>query len=551
VKTLEEQIRVYGDQARQLLEPVDIEQVTIETAPADEKRRTHPFAVFVAAAALVVVFLGLGSFLFRGDDQSPVAASPPETTVDSNTELREALRPQATVGPGGELEFKGWIYRTVRDGEENAGDSQVYRRMPESDEWERVESAMVSVQMNPMAGEDDYRNLVGLTTDGETLVAVAPWFAPITTTPLEGLARYGSCPEDFAVSISASLNGEDWTSTRLTDLPAGVEGTCYGMTRPTVAMGQQGMILTATVITAPNTSDENEFLLVWHSHDGVEWTAATLPDQMSQSRNPIDNPGRAWFALVTPRAGERGFEIGIWHDDDEAVPNSEIWESTDGLTWTSVETPGESQVSFHDYEFRAEGRQLLRRGPDSDWQSVEEVDSDYSLSLTTDGERLVAVSPDPNGLGGSKSADVRLQVFASEDGVTWEASEIADFGPVPCALRGCFVWPGGGEAVGPDGVLIVRVVTRPSFDDTYPHFWYSADGTAPWVRVDIDSALSINRPQKIGDREIDHVGPPVAQGNGFAIQITTRSGDREGVSDYRLETEVWESLDGLTWHKSP
>lgn len=536
MKTLEEQIREYGDHARQLLEPVDIDDVTIGTASAPEKRRTHPLMVVAGAATLVVLAIGLLPFLLRGQDQTPVSDSTPGSTVETPP-ASGVLRSQVTVGPDAELEFQDSVYRTLSREDAGVGQPQIQSRPHGSAAWDGVQGTEeITVPMAPIPGQENYRSLLGITTDGETLMAVAPWF-PHNTDNGGGWARYGSCATDFEVVVSTSTNGETWETTRLTDRPFSADAMCIGIVRPTVTIGEGGMILTTALSTTLGTTPtDSEFLLIWHSNDGDNWTPVTLPDQMMHPQ--VD----ASFGAITPRETTDGFEIEIWHDA-EGASTTETWESTEGITWTAVPESDESQVSFRGFEYKTNGRQLLRRTTGSDWQDIEEVDSDYPLSLTTDGQRLVAVSPDPSGLGGRKSADVRLQVFMSDDGVNWETSELADFGPMPCASLGCFIWSGGGEAVGSGGVLVVRVVTRPSFDDTYPHFWHSADGAGPWERADIPSEL-------IGNHEIDHVGPPVAQGDGFAIQITKRYGDFDDPFDQRLETEVWESPDGRTWHKA-
>jgi hypothetical protein len=212
---------------------------------------------------------------------------------------------------------------------------------------------------------------------------------------------------------------------------------------------------------------------------------------------------------------------------------------------------------FGSTEFEGRTFAIDRRGPSiapyrivqlsqtGNWVPVEGLAFRYRPEITASDESVMIVSPGAHSSWAPYCRGAVLEVAVSDDGQTWRTSELDDVwdeflktdwtpGGDPPGQYSC-MYGGGGDAIGPEGMLIVRRITICCVDpDQYPHFWFSDDGVV-WDRV------VLTHDMLWGDTSPSTWGSPVASTDGFIVQVE-RSRER---GDNAVET--WESPDGLYW----
>lgn len=230
--------------------------------------------------------------------------------------------------------------------------------------------------------------------------------------------------------------------------------------------------------------------------------------------------------------------------------------STAATTTTAVavatvaiaDEPGDV-LTFKSRTFGIDARRhlVVERSAAGDWQLRDEFFWRFRPTITATADRMLVVSP-AAGEGPRACRQFLLFTAVSSTGEDFRLAAINDLGPDILRQETrphrrnlpCMYLDGGGDAIGPKGILIVRVITRCCIDPySYPHFWFSPDG-GEWARVRLP-------PDMVGwvHGTPSEWGPPRATVDGFAIDVTYAPAD-DGDPPVVV---TWESSDGLNWSR--
>jgi hypothetical protein len=214
-----------------------------------------------------------------------------------------------------------------------------------------------------------------------------------------------------------------------------------------------------------------------------------------------------------------------------------------------ADEPGDT-ITFKGRTFRIRDSGLHYRIDelrDDHWSLRDEWLYDFPPTLTATQDQIMAVSPSP-GTGSRVCREYVVLVAVSDTGEDWHHTAIDDMGD---DIRGqetrperrnfpCMNLGGGGDAIGPAGMLIVRVVTRCCVDPYYyPHFWFSPNGV-DWQRVQL--------PDEMTDIRAEEWGAPSATPDGFTIDV--KYGTEGDPNDSGPILTRWVTTDGTNWTKS-
>jgi hypothetical protein len=248
---------------------------------------------------------------------------------------------------------------------------------------------------------------------------------------------------------------------------------------------------------------------------------------------------------------DRMWLLGGWNPRDKVnfprICNSEVWSSTDGVTWTleTKQAPWEGRhtagYAVHDGKMWIVGGDANQKHYQNDvWSSSDGVHWDLVLDPVPWAPRVlhytvafkgkIWVMGGPNMTAGIAPGDTEIfynDVWSSPDGKTWKREiEHAAWDP-----RGMI----GGAAVFKDRIWILgggtydtpRTKTRKFYNDV----WSSADGVN-WERHTESAAWVARQYHDVGV---------------FDDKMWVMEG-YEGVGNRR---DVWYSADGAQWHEVP
>lgn len=294
----------------------------------------------------------------------------------------------------------------------------------------------------------------------------------------------------------------------------------------------------------------------------------------------VGRPGRtvvlvAAFGFVLVAIGALSFLIAS--DGGEVIDDPTVTTVVDEPTLTTVTGELGDTVPFRGRTFSVDDQgpsetpyRLVELSDTGEWTPVEGFSFEQPMSIAASVDQLMVVSPSASAEFAMPCGDVVVHVAVSGDGEAWHRTSLNDVDravreqdPTPdrtewdCFTRGgnwvdendnyadsesegrWVDWSNGGDAVGPTGMLVVRVITRCCVDPAlFPHFWYSPDGLE-WQRAELPYALEWSPYD--GSGEVARWGEPSASIEGFAVSSEFLRGESwEAI-------ETWGSPDGLMW----
>lgn len=230
----------------------------------------------------------------------------------------------------------------------------------------------------------------------------------------------------------------------------------------------------------------------------------------------------------------------------EGEPHTDVSVVTASQVSEFVEFNGEAFAIDDEGPVEAPYR-VTRRSESGEWIPVDGLSFGYLPAITASADRIMVVSPGANAHWAENCAGAAIEVAVSSDGETWDTSQLDDVwdeflktDSTPGGENGTFpcMYGGGGDAIGPEGLLVVRRITICCVNpDQYPHFWFSPNG-ADWQRV------TLSQEMLWGDTSPTRWGSPKATPKGFSIEV------ERFVDEDENYIETWESADGLFWNKT-
>lgn len=251
---------------------------------------------------------------------------------------------------------------------------------------------------------------------------------------------------------------------------------------------------------------------------GQGWASLTSPDGVNWTVQQRDFPG-APRHFVSLRDELFAFmpevSFNLPGQITGAPPTAVIWRSTDGTTWTLVDSMS-WQEAWHEAVVEA----VVGTYPDG-WDQTQHDLPVGVVDVASGPDGLVAIG---NSFGDDAMAPIILH---STDGLTWTSS-VLPAGSDSALLNSVVEHDGQFVITGATGVWTDPTTARPAA-------WYSADGMA-WTRASVDDG-------GIGSGVGTEFGPLFAGSDG----LLTCLGNREmaaGGWRYMLE---WVSTDGTSW----
>jgi hypothetical protein len=202
-----------------------------------------------------------------------------------------------------------------------------------------------------------------------------------------------------------------------------------------------------------------------------------------------------------------------------APPTTVISRSTDGATWTPVDSP-----SWQDAWHEAVVDAVVGTYPDG-WDQTQHHLPLGVVDVASGPDGLVAIG---NSFGDDAMAPIILQ---SSDGATWTPAELPS-GSESALLNAVVAHAGRFVVTGATGVW-----TEPATVTTAA--WYSDDGLT-WVRATVEQ-------DEFGGTAGAEFGPLWAADNG----LLTCRGNREMTAGGWRYMDAWLSPDGATWQYAP
>jgi len=413
---LETQLRAYFEEFDATLEPLEVEQVTLQQVPGRQPptmRRAVPgWAVAVAAFVTLLIAIGGAGLLFNRDVDETTPVTEPTTTTLVTTTIPSTTAPVTTAPPASTTVAPEPIpapsvsqapitWRRIEDtdatrfqdspieaitaggpgfiavGTEQAATADggfavdaVVWVSPDGETWERIDSPVFgagAAELGDRIGQLGTQWMSEVVTNGDRIIAVGY--------------------EDYAAAVWTSVDGYTWERVVDDDLPPGTTDSYMDA----VATYEGGFIAVGR-----HRGDA----AVWLSPDGLDWTEVVNDDLRGDSDGQVSLEDVAAFDGGFVAVGDKG-----WANPGEGTETYELFLafSQDGRNWERVPV-------------------------------VDELSGDLGLVLPPDmAERTmdgVAVVATEDRLFVSAAVGVGDgALFASEDGRSWQAVPVPE-GPV-------------------------------------------------------------------------------------------------------------------------